>query len=345
MSGEWGSVLAPVHLLTAGKVQAMITDGAIQILFETSKLALQLVARSVLEGFVKDVRGQPLEYHLVQLRGNRATPYEDITASTGRFIINGIKPGQYDISISSAGRGAWTYDRFDKVLLKGGIYKSVELILPKNADFSAHHRPYRQMDDSFVGINVVSDGRLLGKEGHVGTQFIKGKPGTNYSVLVHNYTTERVLSVITVDGLSIIDGKPGSFLSGGYIVDPGRVVEIKGWRIDEETVAKFVFSSANQAYATVMTTGTDLGVIGCAFFYEKRLPEPERDPGIMFSRVGTGFGSAETQRTKTVTFDRETDPFYLTKLLYLHDTDTKLSAGDDKKNPFPGCRVPPGWSG
>lgn len=105
---------------------------------------------------------------------------------------------------------------------------------------------------------------------HNGRVFIEGKEGSEFSIKIKNNTSRRVLAVLTVDGLSAIDGKEAGFESGGYILEPWISSKIPGWRLDNKEVAKFEFGTPPQSYvAKKGGDGNNLGIIGCAFFYEK----------------------------------------------------------------------------
>jgi hypothetical protein len=112
-----------------------------------------------------------------------------------------------------------------------------------------------------------SKARTYKQDGRV---YIEGREGTEFSVLLKNNTPQRVLAVLTVDGLSVIDGKEGSFKSGGYILDPWESTKVPGWRLNNKEVANFEFASPNKSYAAKKGRGGNLGIIGCAFFYEKK---------------------------------------------------------------------------
>jgi hypothetical protein len=323
----------------------MITGCVTKLVYEGKKSGLAWLSKATLEGMLLDAFGNPIPGCEIWLRGKRN--HGDITAASGRFVLDGVHSGQYDIAVTSPEQ-CHTYRFFDKMLLDAGMRKVIEVSLPFNPA-SERSEIVRQEDDAFVGVNVLCGGTLLPKEGALGAQFIRATPGQEYSLIAHNYTTRRVLCVLTVDGLSVLDGQPGGFHSGGYVVDPGGVVEVKGWRIDRDRVARFIFAEKGRAYARLIDQPTDLGVISCAFFLEKP-SEPE--PLIRFrladaddGPIGTGFGRAETQRVDFVDFDRETEPFYSTRILYIHSRESRPSAQAQRSNPFPGCRVPPGWKG
>jgi hypothetical protein len=104
---------------------------------------------------------------------------------------------------------------------------------------------------------------------HQGGTYIEGKEGARFSLRMRNNSGSRALFVPTVDGLSIMNGKEGSFKSRGYIVGARDSVTIEGWRTSDDKIAEFFFSSPKQSYAQKMAKGSNIGVIGCAVFKEK----------------------------------------------------------------------------
>lgn len=113
---------------------------------------------------------------------------------------------------------------------------------------------------------------------HQGQTYIEGREGSEYILVFTNKTAIPVLVLPSVDGLSVLDGKPASFQSPGYVVGALQTVEIPGWKVDASTAAKFVFARkgnrstdpAKRTYAEQL--GTDprnIGVIGFAVFSQK----------------------------------------------------------------------------
>lgn len=107
--------------------------------------------------------------------------------------------------------------------------------------------------------------------GASGLSYVEGRPGTHYSIKFRNNTPDRVLAVFSVDGLDVLDGKPCTAESRGYIVQGYSSCDITGWRTSLDNVAEFVFSKKKGAYST-KTGGTDLncGVIAVKVFNEKQ---------------------------------------------------------------------------
>jgi len=100
--------------------------------------------------------------------------------------------------------------------------------------------------------------------------YVEGRKGSKYTLKIHNGTSSSILAVATVDGLSVMDGKPGNIRkSGGYILSPYRTINIDGWRTSLETTRAFEFSDNKSSYSNKTGQGRkNIGVIGLACFYE-----------------------------------------------------------------------------
>ena len=114
---------------------------------------------------------------------------------------------------------------------------------------------------------------------HVGDRtFVVGQAGQRYSIVLQNHTSHRFEAVGTVDGLDVINGKPGTFDSRGYVLLPFATLEIEGFRTSTSAVAAFRFASVADSYAAQTGSARNVGVIGIAFFGEKGdsfVPESE----------------------------------------------------------------------
>lgn len=98
---------------------------------------------------------------------------------------------------------------------------------------------------------------------------LPAKVGTNYQLYVRNYSRDTNYEIVaTVDGLDVLNGKPGSLNNSGYIVNAGDSLAIKGFRKDRHTEAAFQFSDVSDAYAANSAQGDvrNIGVIGFAAF-------------------------------------------------------------------------------
>ena len=101
-------------------------------------------------------------------------------------------------------------------------------------------------------------------------RFAQGSHGAGYSIVVKNVCKCCVQVVLSVDGLDVLDGKPASISRPGYVIEPGKTLEIKGFRTSYEAVAAFQFSSVSQSYANLRHGDTrNVGVIGLAAYTER----------------------------------------------------------------------------
>lgn len=235
-------------------------------------------------------------------------------------------------------------------------------------------------------LDVLVYGSAIKEYLHEGRTYVEGRKGSAYSLQFHNHSARRLLAVITVDGLSVMDGKTGNYKSSGYVVDGFSSIVIPGWRLNDETVAQFLFSTTfGESYAAQMGKPTDVGVIGCAVFYEKP-PVPVRpdyyfmdEPNVTrrfgeklrsvksttsglselqgrAQNIGTGFGHQVGHRVVRVRFDKATETPNAVLTIYYDDREGLKAKGIDlanrpkiyDPNPFPGqsgCVPPPGWRG
>lgn len=114
---------------------------------------------------------------------------------------------------------------------------------------------------------------------HVGDRtFVVGQAGQRYSIVLQNHTSHRFEAVGTVDGLDVINGKPGTFDNRGYVLLPFATLEIEGFRTSTSAVAAFRFAAVADSYAAQTGNARNVGVIGLAFFTERGdsfIPESE----------------------------------------------------------------------
>ncbi len=114
---------------------------------------------------------------------------------------------------------------------------------------------------------------------HVGDRtLVVGQAGQRYSIVLTNRTSHRFESVVTVDGLDVINGKPGTLENRGYVLLPFATLEIEGFRQSTSAVAAFRFAAVGESYAAQMGSARNVGVIGVALFSERGdafVPESE----------------------------------------------------------------------
>jgi hypothetical protein len=139
--------------------------------------------------------------------------------------------------------------------------------------------------EHLVDVNVVDvdQGGVLSPIDFRGRAYIAGQPGHRFSVTLANRTGERVLAVLSVDGVNAISGQTAGAAQAGYVLDPWQQVEIRGWRKDYSDVAEFYFTDLPDSYAARTGRPDNVGVIGLAAFRERgpapiayRQPDPYR---------------------------------------------------------------------
>jgi hypothetical protein len=114
-----------------------------------------------------------------------------------------------------------------------------------------------------------SFGRVLPGQVAAGRTYVAGKVGDRYTLHLRNHSGGRFEVVASVDGLDVIDGRPGSLAKRGYILEPHGTLSIDGFRRTSEAVAAFRFGSVRESYAARTSGDRNVGVIGCAFFAER----------------------------------------------------------------------------
>jgi hypothetical protein len=107
---------------------------------------------------------------------------------------------------------------------------------------------------------------------HRGRDYIEGQPGHRYAVVLENLSGERVLAVVSVDGVNAISGQTAGSQQSGYVLGPWQRLEVRGWRKNLSEVAQFHFTSRQDSYAARTGRPDNVGVIGVAAFRERRTP-------------------------------------------------------------------------
>jgi hypothetical protein len=99
--------------------------------------------------------------------------------------------------------------------------------------------------------------------------YVAGAEGERYTIVISNHSPRRFEAVATVDGLDVINGRTGTFVNRGYILQPRATLEIDGFRQSEDAVAAFRFAKVRDSYAAQRGSARNVGVIGIAFFAER----------------------------------------------------------------------------
>ena len=103
-----------------------------------------------------------------------------------------------------------------------------------------------------------------------GRQYVAGEPGHRFAVTLRNQTGERVLAVLSVDGVNAISGQTASASQSGYVLEPWQTTEVRGWRKNYSEVAEFYFTDLPDSYAARTGRPDNVGVIGIAAYRELR---------------------------------------------------------------------------
>lgn len=103
-------------------------------------------------------------------------------------------------------------------------------------------------------------------------QWVPGVPGHRYSVRLVNRSGERLLAVLSVDGVNAVSGETASTQQTGYVLGPWQQMDVDGWRKSLSQVAAFEFTSLGDSYAARTGRPGNVGVIGVAVFRERRYP-------------------------------------------------------------------------
>lgn len=222
-------------------------------------------------------------------------------------------------------------------------------LLMSAALFAMHAASPAAAAPTLVRMDVVDrdSGQWLPAYRHHRDEWIAGLPGHRYSVRLTNTTAERVLVVLSVDGVNAVTGETAHPAQAGYVLEPWQSTEIAGWRKSFEDVAQFVFTALPDSYAARTGRPDNVGTIGIAVFRERiyRRPTPvpmppiarneatakSRAPGSMADavtsesreampqpqRIGTGHGQREWAPTRQTSFQRmSTQPAQVTQLRY-----------------------------
>lgn len=198
-----------------------------------------------------------------------------------------------------------------------------------------------------------------------GRHYIAGSPGSKYAIRLRNRAGIDLLAVVSVDGVNVVSGETASPDQGGYILAPGQLFDIKGWRKSLDHVAQFYFSRVDDSYAARTGRRENVGVIGVALFKRKSVPQlsgdlrlreeapadaarraPEPAAGKATEQaIGTGHGRPETSVVRYAEFERASENPAETITLYYDSYDNLVARGvipatQHLPQPFPGGFVP-----
>jgi hypothetical protein len=199
-----------------------------------------------------------------------------------------------------------------------------------------------------VGLEVVVDGKPLPTVEYGGKIYLPvPRLGAEYVIRVFNHGPRRIAAVVSVDGLSVINGRPASESSPAYLVDAHGSILIKGWRRNLDTVAAFAFIDREKSYANRIGRPENVGVIGLVAIEEQGWRHPSTlemkegtkpAAGLSNARarvgaIGTEYGREVDSRAYYVPFVRSANKRTVT--LYYDTVDALRKAGVPVDGPLP----------
>ena len=149
-------------------------------------------------------------------------------------------------------------------------------------------RPYPSGASRIGGLmNISIVDRTSGAElpiyRHRGEYWVAGRPGARYAIRARNAMGERIMAVMSVDGVNVVTGETAGVGQNGYVFGARERSDITGWRKSDSQIAAFEFAAAGNSYASRTGRPDDVGVIGVAMFRE-RMPEPPPPPVTPYPR-------------------------------------------------------------
>ena len=125
---------------------------------------------------------------------------------------------------------------------------------------------------------VDADGQTLPALASGGRVVAVGAPGERYALVIENPTWRRFEVVASVDGLDVLDGSAARVDKRGYLIAAYSSVSIDGFRRSNDEVAAFRLGNVARSYAASKGQARNVGVLGFAFFDERRPPVLEPPP-------------------------------------------------------------------
>lgn len=209
-------------------------------------------------------------------------------------------------------------------------------------------------------------GRPLTAFPHRGERYVVGTPGHQYAVKLTNRSPDRVLVVLSVDGVNAISGETASPDQSGYVLEPWQDATVSGWRKSQQSVAQFEFTDFADSYANRTGRPAHVGVIGIAVFRERgwdrssvaisppgtaeRASSDSRSNSFLGNQsarspLGTGHGAREYSPVSLSSFDRERRPVQIDDVRYdsrpnLIEQGVLPYTPPARPNPWPGQFVP-----
>lgn len=103
-----------------------------------------------------------------------------------------------------------------------------------------------------------------------GQNYVEGRQNQEFRVRLRNKSADRVMAVLSVDGVNAISGETAGVNQTGYVLAPYQTLDVDGWRKSNVRTAAFYFTHINDSYAARTQRPDNVGVIGVAVFRELR---------------------------------------------------------------------------
>jgi hypothetical protein len=126
---------------------------------------------------------------------------------------------------------------------------------------------------SLVDVEVLARGyrgAALPSYWFQGETYVEGRQGQEFRVRLRNKSSERVLAVLSVDGVNAISGETAGLNQTGYVLAPYQTLDVDGWRKSSAQTAAFYFTHIADSYGARTGRPDNVGVIGAAVFREQR---------------------------------------------------------------------------
>jgi hypothetical protein len=126
-------------------------------------------------------------------------------------------------------------------------------------------------------LSILVDNKPITQYAHEGLAFVEGRAGSEYTIRLRNNSSGKACFIVSVDGLSILNGKEAGNDSPGYVLSPWQTLDVACYKVDEATGAKFVFGAKEKSYSAEIGKGTsNVGVIAAIVYREQYEPKPIR---------------------------------------------------------------------
>lgn len=154
---------------------------------------------------------------------------------------------------------------------------AIKLVVNKSPLTRQKGKMRSDMFELSIAVPSKRDGMVkIPEYGHNGLTFIEGRKGQPFHLKMRNDSAHRVMAVVSIDGLSIVDGQTCTAQSRGYVIPAYSAITVQGWRTSLTEVNTFKFETKEGgSYARRMGVETqNCGVIAAKFFSEKWKPSP-----------------------------------------------------------------------